>query len=219
MLPDEINATLEQAENALNEETPHNAVTGYIYSEIAHAAFDKLNLFRSRGFSYAQICGALEKTGLLPKNSNPYSLRQAFHREKARLKRENELMKLLEEDSDSVSKEKPGKSEKYVTFGSVYPILNNYFGDTESFALYIKYLSESETLKRRISKTLSFPALSDLIADSFYTGGGTIPEAKSRLNAFSKIVFSTWRSKAYAMFEETEEFESASGDTEEGESA
>jgi hypothetical protein len=54
---------------------------------------------------------------------------------------------------------------EYVTFGSVYPVLNNYFGDTDSFALYTKYLSESETLKRRISKTLSFPALSDLIAD------------------------------------------------------
>jgi hypothetical protein len=144
MLPDEINATLEQAENTLNVETPHNAVTGYIYSEIARAAFDKLKLFRNRGFSYAQICGALEKTGLLPKNSNPYSLRQAFHREKARLKREGELMKLLKDNSDSVSKEEPGKPEKTaVVKVQVKPEPEKSRLDEEAKAEWIKQMSGS----------------------------------------------------------------------------
>jgi hypothetical protein len=144
MLTDEMNTALAQAENALNGETPHNSVTGYIYSEIARAAFGKLELFRNRGFSYAQICSALEKTGLLPKDSNPYSLRQAFHREKARLKREGELMKLLEDDSDSVSKEKPGKPEKTaVVKAQVKPGPEKSKPEEDAKAEWIKQMSGS----------------------------------------------------------------------------
>jgi DNA-binding transcriptional MerR regulator len=108
----ERDAALERAENILNQETPHNAREGYIYSELARAAFGKIKLFRSKGFSYAQICAALEKAGMLPKNSNPYSLRQAFKREQRRLKREEELMELLKGNKSAEVEAMPAQAEK-----------------------------------------------------------------------------------------------------------
>jgi hypothetical protein len=95
----------------------------------------------------------------------------------------------------------------YVTFGPVYPIRNCYFGEPGDFTLYAKRLPESVVLKSRISKTLDFPALADIIADDFYTGGRTIPETADSLGAFAGQSFLSWRNQVYAMFEEMEEFE------------
>jgi hypothetical protein len=94
----------------------------------------------------------------------------------------------------------------YVAFGSVYPVRNCYFGEPGDFTLYAKRLPESGVLKSRISKTLDFPALADIIADDFYTGGRTIPETVDSLGAFAGQSFLSWRNQAYSMFEEMEEF-------------
>jgi hypothetical protein len=95
---------------------------------------------------------------------------------------------------------------EYVSFGPVYPIRNNYFGEPEDFALYARYLKESKLLQRRITKTLDFPALADIITDDFYTGGKTIPETLDNLGAFAGQSFLSWRNQVYSMFGEMEEF-------------
>jgi hypothetical protein len=94
----------------------------------------------------------------------------------------------------------------YITFGSVFPVRNCYFGDSGDFALYAKRLPESHILKSRVSNTLNFPALADIIADDFYTGGKTIPETVEGLGAFAGQSFLSWRNQVYSMFEEMEEF-------------
>jgi hypothetical protein len=94
----------------------------------------------------------------------------------------------------------------YVSFGSVYPVRNCYFGEPGDFALYAKRLPESGILKSRISTTLNFPALADIIADDFYTGGRTIPETVDNLGAFAGQSFLSWRNQAYEMFGEMKEF-------------
>jgi hypothetical protein len=96
---------------------------------------------------------------------------------------------------------------QYVTYGSVYPIRNNYFGDTGDFALYDKYMSENKSLKSRVDDTLDFPALADIIADDFYTGGKTIPETVNDLGAFAGQSFMSWRNRVNEMFESTREFD------------
>jgi hypothetical protein len=93
----------------------------------------------------------------------------------------------------------------YVTFGSVYPIRNCYFGEPDDFTLYMKYLPESHILKARISETLDFPALADIIADDFYTGGKTIPETAGELGAFAEQSFTSWCNRVYEIFEKTAE--------------
>jgi hypothetical protein len=90
---------------------------------------------------------------------------------------------------------------EYVTFGSVYPIRNCYFGEPGDFTLYAKYLSDSRILRSRISDTLDFPALADIIADDFYTGGKTIPKTIDSLGAFAGQSFVSWRNRVYEMFE------------------
>ena len=94
---------------------------------------------------------------------------------------------------------------RYVTFGPVYPIRNNYFGKPEDFALYARYLGESESLPHRVKKTLDFPALADIIADDFYTGRKTIPETMGDLGAFAAQSFLSWRNQVYEMFCEIDE--------------
>jgi hypothetical protein len=94
----------------------------------------------------------------------------------------------------------------YVSFGSVYPVRNCYFGEPDDFTLYTKRVSESRFLRIRISGTLDFPALSDIIADDFYTGGRTIPETVENLGAFAGQSFLSWRNQVYEMFDGMEEF-------------
>jgi hypothetical protein len=96
----------------------------------------------------------------------------------------------------------------FITCGAVYPIRNNYFGDAEEFTLFDKRLNESKLLKSRITDTLDFPALADVIADDFYTGGKTIPETMESLGAFAGQSFMSWRNQVYEMFESTGEFTS-----------
>jgi hypothetical protein len=95
---------------------------------------------------------------------------------------------------------------RYVSYGTVYAIRNNYFGKPEDFALYEKFLSESEFLRSRVTKTLDFPALSDVIADDFYSGGGTIPETADNLGAFAAQSFMSWRNQVYEMYGKMREF-------------
>lgn len=92
---------------------------------------------------------------------------------------------------------------QHVTYGPVFPIRNNYFGEEEDFTLFTKYFDKSERLRARISMTLNFPPLADIIADDFYTGGKTIPETVESLGAFAGQSFSSWRNQVYRMFEET----------------
>jgi hypothetical protein len=99
---------------------------------------------------------------------------------------------------------------EYVFFGPVYPIRNRYFGEPEDFTLYAKYLVKSRMLCERITNTLDFPALADIIADDFYTGGRTIPETVDNLGAFAGQSFISWRNRVYEMFESTGEFDSVS---------
>jgi hypothetical protein len=94
----------------------------------------------------------------------------------------------------------------FITCGSVYPIRNKYFGDAEEFTLFDRCLEESRLLKSRITKTLDFPALADVIADDFYTCGKTIPETVDSLGAFAGQSFTSWRNQVYEMFESTGEF-------------
>ena len=99
---------------------------------------------------------------------------------------------------------------RHISLGKVYPIRNNYFGEPDDFTLYAKYLGESNSLRSRVTKTLDFPALADIIADDFYTGGKTIPETVDDLGAFAGQSFLSWRNQVYEMFESTGEFSSAS---------
>jgi hypothetical protein len=94
----------------------------------------------------------------------------------------------------------------YVTYGSVYPIRNEYFGGSEEFTLFDRFLDESRLLRSRMTKLLNFPALADVIADDFYTGGKTIPETFDDLGAFAGQSFESWRNRVYEMFESTGEF-------------
>jgi hypothetical protein len=94
----------------------------------------------------------------------------------------------------------------YVPFGSVYPIRNEYFGEPDDFTLYMKYIGESNLLRSRITDTLDFPALADIITDEFYSGGSTIPETVDSLGAFAGQSFLSWRNTVYEMFERIKEF-------------
>ena len=96
----------------------------------------------------------------------------------------------------------------YVFFGPVYLIRNNYFGAAQDFTLCAKYLEKSGKLWERITNIMDFPALSDIIADDFYTGGKTIPETVETLGAFAGQSFVSWRNRVYEMFESTGEFSS-----------
>jgi hypothetical protein len=98
---------------------------------------------------------------------------------------------------------------KYVTFGPVFTIRNNYFGEPENFTLYARYLEGAEKLRERINDTLDFPALADIIADDFYTGGKTIPETVDKLGAFAGQSFLSWKNQVYAMFDSTGVFTEA----------
>lgn len=85
----------ERIEEIMQNETPLRKKEGYVYSTAVKSFFSKIRALRSRGFSFIQICGAFEKTGLLPEESNPYSFRQAFIREFVRRDRTNTLLQEL----------------------------------------------------------------------------------------------------------------------------
>ncbi len=94
----------------------------------------------------------------------------------------------------------------HISVGAVYPIRNIYFGDHDDFTLYTRYMENSQALRSRVTDTLDFPALADIIADDFYTGGKTIPETMENLGAFAGQSFTSWRNKVYEMFDATGKF-------------
>lgn len=104
---------------------------------------------------------------------------------------------------------------EHVSFGPVFPIRNNYFGEEEDFALYSKYYEKSKRLRERVTKVLDFPPLADIIADDFYTGGKTIPETVDSLGAFAGQSFLSWQHQVYGMFEATGLFSDAGEEGEE----
>ncbi|GHV54110.1 hypothetical protein FACS1894216_13440 [Synergistales bacterium] len=55
----------------------------------------------------------------------------------------------------------------------------------------------------RINGVLDFPALNDLITLAFYSYAQTIPEVAEHLNVFKRQLFTSWKAKAYEMFENT----------------
>jgi hypothetical protein len=97
MEPEDFDAAMEKAESVLGEEAR-------AYSKAMRSVFVKVEKLRSKGFSFVQICAACEKSGILPKNANPYCFRQAFRRERARLLAEGELVKLIADSFGAVSK-------------------------------------------------------------------------------------------------------------------
>ena len=93
---------------------------------------------------------------------------------------------------------------RYMRCGAVFPVRNQYFGDADDFALYTRYLNGSEILASRITETLNFPALADVIADAFYTGGRTIPETAENLSAFAAQSLLSWQNQVHGVFETAE---------------
>jgi len=79
-----INDLIKRALDLLREEAISDERQFFTYSEVAHAAFEDIELFkRTEKISLAKICRAFEKDGVLAPNSNPYSFRLALRREKA----------------------------------------------------------------------------------------------------------------------------------------
>ena len=77
----------------------------------------------------------------------------------------------------------------------------------EAHRYAVKTLGDAPRLKERITGTLDFPSLADIIADDFYTGGKTILETVDSLGAFAGQSFLSWRNQVYRMFDETGLFE------------
>jgi hypothetical protein len=104
MEPEDYDAAMEKAENILGEEAPLTRKEPRAYSKAIRSVFERVAKLRSKGFSFVQICAACEKSGILPKNANPYCFRQAFRRERARLLAEGELAKLIADGSGTAEK-------------------------------------------------------------------------------------------------------------------
>ena len=96
---DDLRVTSERIEEILRNQTPLNRKGGHVHSGTAKKFFGKIKSLRERGFSFIQLCGAFEKAGILPEESNPYSLRQAFLREKARRAKAEELLKEVKDNA------------------------------------------------------------------------------------------------------------------------
>ncbi len=93
-------AAMAQAGGILRREPPFKRHEQDTYSKTVRSAFETVGKARSEGFSFAQICAALEKAGLLPREANPHSFRQAFHREETRRKKEEVLLKLVTKQAE-----------------------------------------------------------------------------------------------------------------------
>jgi hypothetical protein len=102
MEPEDYAAAMDTADNILSEEAPLTRREAHTYSKALRSVFARVEKLRSKGFSFVQICAACEKSGILPRNANPYCFRQAFRRERARLLAESELAKLIADGSETV---------------------------------------------------------------------------------------------------------------------
>lgn len=65
-------------------EIPGKRGGDFFYARVVHSYFDEIEKLKSEGFSLATICNFLEKKGVLPPDSDPYSFRRAFRRKLAR---------------------------------------------------------------------------------------------------------------------------------------
>ena len=104
METEDYGAAMEKAENILGEEAPLTRKDTRAYSKAIRPVFARIERLRSKGFSFVQICAACEKSGILPKDANPYCFRQAFRRERARLLAEGELAKQIADGSGTAGK-------------------------------------------------------------------------------------------------------------------
>jgi hypothetical protein len=104
MEPENYGAAMDTAKNILDEEAPLTRKEAHTYSKAIRSVFARVERLRSKGFSFVQICAACEKSGMLPKNANPYCFRQVFRRERARLLADGELAKLLADGSETAEK-------------------------------------------------------------------------------------------------------------------
>jgi hypothetical protein len=101
---------LELAVSLLIEEMPQRAAPKGVYSKLVRTAFKKIKKMNSNGFSFVSICRVFRKTGLLPEDSNPSSLRRAFRDEEKRRAKAVEILKALREEDDTGSNEKGMRS-------------------------------------------------------------------------------------------------------------
>ena len=95
---------------------------------------------------------------------------------------------------------------RVIRYGPVFTIRNTYWGDPKDFLIYgnmINKAKNKELAQSRINDVLDFPPLNDLITLQFYSYGKTIPEVADMLNVFMRMVFLSWKNKAYEMFEST----------------
>jgi hypothetical protein len=83
--------------------------SGFSYAYVARAVFEDIRGMTEEGFSYVDICEALEANGFLPEGSEPRNLGRAMRREKARRQRHT-LAAETERIADSAG-EKPGRDE------------------------------------------------------------------------------------------------------------
>jgi hypothetical protein len=100
---DDLEAANERIDAAIEHETPLRRKEGRIYSSAAREFFGKIKALRGKGFSFVQICGAFEKAGALPCDSNPYSFRQAFLRELSKRGRAEELLQEVKNACEPVT--------------------------------------------------------------------------------------------------------------------
>jgi hypothetical protein len=100
---DDLEAANERIDAAIEHETPLRRKEGRIYSGAAREFFGKIKALRGKGFSFVQICGAFEKAGALPRDSNPYNFRQAFLRELSKRGRAEELLEEVKNACEPVT--------------------------------------------------------------------------------------------------------------------
>jgi hypothetical protein len=105
---------ISRAGDLLVQETPLSRNINRTYSKTVRSAFEKVEKARADGFSFTQISGAFEESGLLPHQAHPHSFRQAFYREAKRRDREKELLRRIKGDAGTSKKEtipEPPKAE------------------------------------------------------------------------------------------------------------
>jgi len=79
-----INDPIKHTINLLREEARSKENHFFTYAEVAHIAFEEIEMLKkAEKISFAKICAAFAKNGVLAPNSNPYSFRLALRREKA----------------------------------------------------------------------------------------------------------------------------------------
>jgi hypothetical protein len=95
---------------------------------------------------------------------------------------------------------------RFFQYGPVFVVRNNYWGAAKDFLIYDSVMrnpKNKEAAESRIAGVLDFPSLNDMITLQLYSYGKTIPEVADMLNVYKRQIFSSWKNKAYEMFEST----------------